>query len=68
MDQENIISGDVVKKLKVIERIQKLDNAAEMQPESKFKYLSERIKTSDTLPGEHNIEIDPNAEGVIHAP
>jgi hypothetical protein len=68
LDQENIISGDVAEKLKLIERIQKLDNVTEMQPESKFKDFPELIKTSGTLPGEHNIEIDPNAEGVIHAP
>ncbi|XP_062596233.1 uncharacterized protein K02A2.6-like [Saccostrea cucullata] len=33
-----------------------------------FKDFPELIKTSGTLPGEHNIEIDPDAEEVIHAP
>ncbi|XP_062601691.1 uncharacterized protein K02A2.6-like [Saccostrea cucullata] len=46
---------------------QKLDTRIDNQPESKFKDFPELIKTSGTLPGEHNNEIDPDAEGVIHA-
>lgn len=33
-----------------------------------LKVFPELIKTSGTLPGEHNIVIDPEAVGVIHAP
>nr|XP_022311305.1 uncharacterized protein K02A2.6-like [Crassostrea virginica] len=68
LEQENIISGDVAETLNLIERIQKLDNSSDTQPESKFKDFPELIRTSGTLPGEHNIEIDPDAVGVIHEP
>lgn len=68
LEQENIISGDVAEELNLIERILKLDDRVDNPPESKFKDFPKLIKTSGTLPGEHNIVIDPDAEGVIHAP
>ena len=67
LEQENI-SGDVAEKLNLMEMIQKLDYSSDTQPESKFKDFRDLIRTSSTLPGEHNIEINPNAMRLIHAP
>ena len=46
LEQENIISGDVVEKLNVIEIIQKLDYSSDTQPESKFKDFHDLVRTS----------------------
>lgn len=63
--QENIISGDIAEELNLSERILKLYDRVDNPPQSNFKDFPKLIKTSGTLLGEHNIVIDPDADGVI---
>lgn len=68
LNQENIISGNIAEKSNLIVGIQKLHDNSNSSAESKFSDFPELIKTSGTLPGQHNIVIDPDAIAVIHAP
>ena len=62
--QENIITGDIVEQLNLLQRRNTVkENAVHEELSRDFPDL---IKTTGTLPGEYSIKIDENAIGVIH--
>ena len=59
--QENILCGDTAEKLKLLQRIHKIDE------EELARDYPALVKTG-TLPGEYSITLTENATGVIHPP
>lgn len=66
IEQDNIISGDFAENLKLVKRIDTIDEID--APNDLSHDFPELVKTSGTLPGKYRIKIAENAKGVVHPP